>query len=50
MEHITITQIAENLWYLVPDSGYKLKSKVSNRLYSEAETNKPQEFEAVAAE
>lgn len=50
MEHVTIIHLDGDLVKLIPDTGYRLKDKRSNILYSEAvvEQKKAKWFEAVA--
>lgn len=54
MEHITIKpyridpNTGKQLYRVLPDEGYLLKSRKSGKLFSEAITDNPDEFEAIA--
>lgn len=53
MEHVTIKpyridpNTGNQIYRMLPDEGYLLKSKKSGKLFSEAITEKPDEFEVV---
>ena len=49
MEHITVTEMGNGFFRLIPDEGYRIREKSKPEVtYSDVVTKTPDKFEAVA--